>query len=123
MADLFDYRKAHATAARLISKFGQPANVIKKGNASGWEDNGDPIPVQPDIVINGMVTPLLQYKQSEIDGEHVLVTDSYVFFESSIPPEIDMMITINSQQFRIENLKTLESVDDINIYRRLQLRK
>ena len=122
MAD-FDYVNAHAVAVKLITKFGQPADIIKKGNDSFLDISGNAIPAQPDIIINGIVTPLLQYKRFEIDGENVKATDSYVFFSSSTSPEIGMMITINSQQFRVQDLKTLDSVDGINVYRRMQLRK
>tara|TARA_R110002096_G_scaffold167979_3_gene338396 strand:+ start:110 stop:478 length:369 start_codon:yes stop_codon:yes gene_type:complete len=119
----FDYVNANAVAVKLITKFGQAGQVIKEGNASGWDSSGNVIPTQPDITIDGIVTPLLQYKKHEIDGEHILATDSYVFFSSNVAPEIDMMITINSQKFRIQNLVILTSVDDINVYRRLQLRR
>ena len=119
----FDYVNAHAVAVKLITKFGQPNNIVIKGNSSGWDDSGNQIPIEPDTIISGIVTPLLKYKQAEIDGESVLMTDSYVFFESDTPPEIDMMITINSQQFRIKDLTTLDSVDGINVYRKLQLHR
>ena len=119
----FDYVNAHNVAVSLINKFGQPANAIKEGNDSGWDDSGNVIPAQPDIVISGVVTPLLQYKQAEIDGENVLAADSYVFFDSSESPQIDYMITINTIKFRVVNVKKLDSVDNINVFRKLQLRK
>lgn len=119
----FDYVNAHSVAVNLIAKFGQSASVVKKGNASGFDGSGNILATTADTTIIGTVTPLLKYKQSEIDGESVLMGDSYVFFDSSVTPEIGMMITINSIQFRIINITTLTSVDDINVYRRLQLRK
>lgn len=123
MTDKFDYADAAATAKELIEFFGQAGDAVKEGNSSGWDSSGNVIAATPDVTINGTVTPLLQYKKLEIDGEHILATDSYVFFSSTVAPEIDMMVTINSQKFRIQNLVILTSVDDINIYRRLQLRK
>ena len=119
----FDYNNARATAKKLIEKFGQPGSLVKKGNSGGYDSSGNVIAPQPDVTINGTVTPLLRYKQAEIDGESVLSTDSYAFFHSSTAPAIGMMININSQQFRVIDLKTLDSVDDINIYRKLQLRR
>ena len=118
----FDYNKARATAKKLIEKFGQTGEVVKINN-SPFDSSGNPTSGEPTFVANGIVTPLLKYKQAEIDGESVLSTDSFVFFHSSTTPEVGMMITINSQQFRVIDLKTLDSVDDINIYRKLQLRK
>ena len=119
----FDYANARSVAVKLITKFGQAGQVIKEGNESGWDSSGNVIAAQPDVTIDGIVTPLLQYKQFEIDGEHVLATDSYVFFDSSTAPEIGMMITINAQQFRVVNVTIMTSVDGINVYRKLQLRK
>jgi len=118
----FDYVNAHAVAVKLITKFGQAGELVIKGNASGWLD-GKPVAAEPDTLIDCIVTPLLRYKQHEIDGEHVLSTDSYVFVEVATEPEIGMMITINSYTYRVVNLVTMTSVDDIRVYQRLQLRK
>lgn len=119
----FDYNKAHAVAVKLITKFGQTGEVVKVGNDSGYDTSGNAIPVQSGFVTNGRVTPLLRYKKSEVDGESVLMTDSYVFFESSSSPGVGMMITINDEQFRIIDISKLTSVDDISVYRKLQLRR
>lgn len=123
MADKFDYNEAALDAAEQIEFWGQAGQAVKQGNASGWDSSGNVIPAQPDVTIDGTVTPLLKYKQSEIDGNHILTTDSFVLFDSSTAPEIDMMITINGDTFRIKSLKVLSSVDGINVLRKLQLRK
>jgi len=34
-----------------------------------------------------------------------------------------MIITINSDEYRVINFEALTSVDDINVYRQLQLRR
>ena len=119
----FDYVNAHAVAERLITKFGQPANVIKKGNAGGYDTSGNVIAAQPDVTISGKVSPKVDFKLSETDGENVIMGDAYCYFDSVTPPEIGMMITLNSEEFRIINLKILDSVDNINVYRRMQLRR
>jgi hypothetical protein len=119
----FDYVNAHAVAVKLITKFGQPADIIKKGNAGGYDTSGNVIAPQPDVTISGIVTPLLQYKQSEIDGENVQSGDSYVFFESATLPEIGYMITVNAIEFRVIDLTNLTSVDNIKIYLKIQLRR
>ena len=119
----FDYVNAHSVAVKLITKFGQPANVIKKGNAGGYDTSGNVIAPQPDITISGIVTPLLQYKQSEVDGENVQRGDSYVFYESDSLPEIGYMVTVNAIEFRVMDLTNLTSVDGIKIYLKMQLRR
>lgn len=111
-------------AVRTINYYGQPANLVLEGNDSGFDENtGAVIPAQPDVTITGVATPLVDYKAKEIDGEHIIKGDAYVLFESEIEPEIGMMITINSVKLRVKGVKRLTSVDDIKVYRKLQLRK
>lgn len=121
----FDYNKAHSVAIALITKFGQGSQAVKKGNASGWDEStGDPIAATPDLVILGMVTPLLQYNQNEIDGESIKIGDSYVFFDAfDGNVEIDMMFTINGNQFRVVSMYRMVSVDNIKVFNKIQLRK
>lgn len=120
----FDYSSARQSAKDIISEFGAPGSVVKKGDPGGGFDvNGDPVAPSPDVIINGIITPLLRFKTNEIDGSTIQAGDSFVYFHSDTAPEIDMQVTINSITFRIVDLKVLTSVDDINVLRRLQLRK
>ena len=106
----------------MISNYGQPSQVIKKGATGGTDAWGDPKPDEPDTVIDGIITPWLDAKTREIDGENILRGDGFVYFHSDVAPEINMQTTINGKTFRIVDTKALNSVDDINVYRRLQLR-
>lgn len=120
----FNYDKARQVAESLIDKFGQPGSFTKEGGgAGGYDDFGNVIPPEPDTVFEGTVTPLLSYKQQEIDGEQIKSTDSYVFFHSEVEPSIGAKSTINGNEYRVVNVKKLDSVDDINVYRKLQLRR
>ena len=120
---VFDYTEAHAVAVEVITFFGKPANLVKKGNTSGMDEYGNVTAATPDVTISGLVSPLLKYKKFEVDETNVLSTDSYVFFDSTAQPEIDMIITINSDEYRVINFEAITSVDDINVYRQLQLRR
>lgn len=120
----FNYDKARQVAEGLIDKFGQAGSFIKEGSGAGGYDNfGNPLPADPDIVINGVVTPLLSYNQQEIDGEQIKSTDSYVFFHSEAEPPIGAKTVLNGDEYRVVDIKKLDSVDDINVYRKLQLRR
>ena len=119
----FDYTEAHAVAVELITFFGEAGTLIKKGNDSGVDGYGNVTAATQDVTITGLVTPLLEYERFEVDETNVLSTDSYVFFDSTTEPEIDMIITINSDEYRVINFEALTSVDDINVYRQLQLRR
>jgi hypothetical protein len=120
----YNYPASRKQAQRIISKFGAPGSVVKKGEPGGGFDvNGDPVAASPDVTLFGTVTPLVRFKTGEIDGTTILKGDSWVFFNSETSPEIDMQITLNFETFRIVDLEKLTSVDDINVFRRLTLRK
>ena len=117
----FDYDKARSTAEKLIDKFGGAGTVYSLGE-SGEDMFGNPIS-SPGASINGLVTPLLQYKQMEIGGNTILSTDSYVFFHSDIEPEINMLHDSGGDTYRVVDVKKIDSVSGTNVYRKLQLRK
>jgi hypothetical protein len=120
----YDYAAARKLALKVITKFGAPGSVVKKGvSGGGFDNNGDPIPDSPDVTILGTVTPLVRFKTSEVNGTTIKDGDGYVMFDSEVAPEIDMQITINFETFRIVDIVDLSSVDDINIFRRLQIRR
>ena len=115
----FDYAKAQATAKRLIDKFGDAGTVTKQGQQGGFDEFGNSTPNTPDVVISGNITPLLSFTSNEIDGEFILFTDAYVFFDSEQLPEIGM----TTQGLRVVNVDKLTSVGGVRVYCKLQLRK
>lgn len=121
----FDYEDARETAKELIEEYGNDSVLVKKGTTGGFDSGGNVAPDVPDVDIIGIITPLISYKNAEIDGETIIKGDAWAFFytESAIPIEIDMQVTINGKTFSIKGIGSLSSVDDINIYTRLQLRK
>ena len=120
----FDYVKARSVAKGLIEKFGQAGKFIIAGSdGGGYDSSGNVIPAKPAVIIDGLVTPLLSYKQMEVDGTQVLATDSYVFFHSEEEPPIDSKITINGGKYRAVDISKLDSVSGIRVYTKIQLRR
>ena len=119
----FNYEEAHADAKELIEFFGEPATVVKKGNSGGYDSSGNVIAAQPDTLIDGIATPKIDFKSSEVNGSSILMGDATVFFESVVAPEIGMMITLNGETYRIIDTDILTSVGDINVYRELHIRQ
>ena len=120
----FDYGKMRALAQKLIDKFGGEAQFIKAGQQGGYDpDTGNQTPDTPPVTIDGLSTPLLSYKSSEIDGTVIKMGDGYVFFHSDIEPEIDMKITLNGDTFRAINLTKLTSVQGVKVVCKVQLRR
>jgi len=119
----FDYAEARETAENIITNFGQAGTFTLRGDTGGYDENGDVIAPSADTVITGTITPLLRYKKHEIDGESIRIGDNFVFFHSTTAPTINMQTTVNSESFRVVKVEILTSVDDINVYRKIQLRQ
>ena len=123
MADKFDYLEAHGDAAELIEFFGEAGQVIKKGNSGGYDTSGNVTPAQPDVIIGGTITPKIDFETSEVNGTSILMGDAIVYFESETAPEVGMMTIINGETYRIIDMETLTSVNGINVYRELHIRR
>lgn len=121
----FDYDDAREIAKEIISDYGSPSSVIKKGSTGGFDSGGNVSPASPDLSIEGIITPLVSYKTHEIDGKAIITGDAWAFFytESDVEIKIDMQTTINGKTFSVKGIKSLSSVEDVNIYTKLQLRK
>lgn len=119
----YDFNQARATAKRVISKFGNPGQVVLKGAKGGFDANGDVTADVADQSFDGIITPLVQFKLNEIDGKSIISGDSWVLWQGDDALAVDMQITINSTTFRIKGMQDLSSTDGINIYIKLQLRK
>ena len=117
----FDYAAAALTAKSLVENFGGSGLFVIKGATGGEDINGDPIADEPDTTISGTITPLLQYKQKEVDGTNVLMGDSYVFFNGDSVPD-NAITTVNGKEFRAVKSTALTSVDGVRIYQKIQVR-
>ena len=120
----FDYNQAAEDAKEIIAEFGAAGSFVLKGSAgSGVDEFGDPLPTVDDVTYSGTVTPLLQYKADEIDGESVKQGDAYVFFDSATPPAIGSIATLNGNTWRVVAIESLSSVGGVRVFTKLQLRR
>lgn len=119
----FDYEAKRLTAERLITKFGADGSFTLKGTKGGFDSFGNATADVADVVVDGIITPLLSYSQSEINGESILSTDNFCYFHSDDSPQINYVTTINGETYRAISIVKLDSVGDVNIYRKIQLRK
>jgi hypothetical protein len=119
----FDYSQARLDAQELIEFFGGAGVFVIEGSTGGYDEYGNVESPTGDVTLLGTVTPLIGYKQSEIDGESILRSDNYVFLHSDGLPEIGMTTTIGGDKYRIVDVTKLNSLESINIYTKLQLRK
>lgn len=118
----YNYERARDTAMRAITKYGSFGQLVKKGVAGGYDNDGNPTPSTPDVAIDGIITPLVKYTSKEVDGSSIIAGDSWVYFHSEDEPSIGMQATVNGVVFRVIDIHQLSSVDGTNIYRKLQLR-
>lgn len=121
----FDYEDARETAKEIINDYGSASSIVKKGTTGGFDSGGNVQADSADIVINGIITPLISYKTNEIDDDSIITGDAWAFFytESVVAIAIDMQTTINGKTFSIKGIKSLSSIEDVNVYTKLQLRK
>ena len=124
MTDKFDFSEAREDAKEIITEFGESSTLTNPGASGGYDAFGNPIADTPGATINGTVTPLLNYKIDEIDGETIQRQDSYVFFDTDGTPEIGMNITINGQKYAIVDIPLrIQSVGGVTVLNKLQLRR
>lgn len=120
----FNYQDSRALAERLIKRFGGDGDFTKKGNDSGFDSDGNPAPIEADKVYSGLITPKIDAKTEEIDGSLVKTGDAFVYFHSDEKPETGSITVINGEVWRLTRVASeLTSLDGVNVYRKLQLRR
>lgn len=118
----FDYEAAKRTATNVILKYGAAGQVIKKGVTEGFDDSGNATGSTSDVIIHGLITPLVLYTTKEIDGTSIISGDSWVYFQSEAAPDVGMQVTLNSVTLRVTAKPSVVSVGGIVLYYKLQLR-
>lgn len=121
----FDYSQANIDAKDIINEFGQEATIVQIGiGGGGFDLDGNPIPAQPNVEYEGIITPLLGFDKSEVDGETILSTDSYCFFYTLTEPPVGAVYTnYAGMEYRIINKMKLDSVSGVNVYLKLHMRQ
>lgn len=123
----FDYNEARETAKEIIEFFGDPVDLIKLGQAGGYDEYDNPVADEPDTTISGTCSPLLDYDASmmgaynEADTQ-IQVGDKYCYYHADSSPELGMQITVNSVLYVVKSIVWLSSLSDVRIYTKLQLR-
>lgn len=127
MASKFDYNKARATAKKLITKFGVDGTVYTNGTDGGEDALGRPLPDEPGVSIEGIITPLLPYSTStqltQYEKENMIAGDMFAFFHSDTLVEVNMLLDANGDTWRVQSIKSLSSNTGVNVFQKLMLRK
>lgn len=124
----FNYTKARAKSLDIIQKFGLTANVTLKGTIGGTNAIGETIPDEPDIVINGLASPVLYYntqtKMTKYEQENVIAGDGYMFFYSDEgKPLVNMTHEDNGTTWRVQAINELSSRDGVTVVTKVMLRR
>ncbi len=127
MASKFDYNKARATAKKLITKFGVDGSVYTNGTDGGENALGQPLPSEPGMLIEGVITPLLPYSTStqltQYEKENMIAGDMFAFFHSDTLVEVNMLLDASGSTWRVQSIKSLSSNAGVNVFQKLMLRK
>ena len=120
---LFSYPQARAVALRVINRYGGDGQIVLKGVTGGYDDAGDVVADTADQTFFGTITPLIDYSNNELDGESIIMGDAWVLWQGVDNIAIDMQIELNFQTFRIVDVMNFSSINNVNVFVRLQLRK
>ena len=119
---MFNYEKAQLRALELLKYYGSEVQFISKGTSGGYNADGDVIPAQPDISINGTATPVVQFKVSEVDNKTVFAGDGYCFFQGEGDIAVGMQLTDNGLTYRVINVYPLRSNNGMKLFDKVHLR-
>ena len=122
----FDYDESRLDAFEIINDFGGSGSVVSKGSTGGFAQDGSILANSNDTTITGSISPLMSYKNNEIDGKSIIMGDSFVYFQADTNADkinVDTQVTLNSKTFKVKSVKDLSSITDINVFYKLQLRK
>lgn len=121
------YEQDRETVTELILEYGGAGQLILVGTTGGFDGSGDSTPDTPSTLIDGILTPIINYKNHEIDGESVIKGDGYILWQSATKlSELvveKLQITINGTLFRVKDIGELTSINGVNLAYKLQLRK
>ena len=117
----FDYNQAAADAKELIEEFGGPGSFVRVTGGGIDPATGDSSASTTET-ITGTVTPILNYRADEVNGESVKRGDGYVYFDGA-SVSINDTTTMNGEVWRAVDVITLKSVDGVLVYQRVQLRR
>lgn len=111
------YDAQKLTASRLLAKFGAAITISNANDQSGGFDpeTGEQITSTPsdDIACNGV---MLGYKLNEIDGTTVLHGDAKIICDAPTKPNIDSVIDISGDIWRIVSVSVVQPDGDAIIY-------
>lgn len=117
----FDYSKAQATAQRLIDKFGDGGSFTRTS-----QGNIDPVTGNSTggstLTISGTITPILSYKNSEVDGASIMQGDGYAYFDGQ-GLRVGDYTTVNNETWRVVSVSGITSISGVNVYQKVQVRR
>lgn len=116
----FNYDKIAATALKLLTKFGQPITFARETGGSV-----DPITgvVTPGTDASVTTTGLLKtYPDNMIDGTRILKSDRELILSNEQVVQPSDKPVINSQDWAIVDIKTLNPAGTVVIYK-VQVRR
>ena len=119
----FDYQQAATDARLIIGDFGRSGAFVVQGVSGGFDPiTGDTLADTADTAISGLVTPVLMYRNSEIDGTTIIQGDGYVYFSGDSVP-VGATLTVNGDTYRAVNIIKLQSLDGVMVYQKIQVRR
>lgn len=119
---MYDYEEGQLRAAELFLYYGGNVQFTIKGVEGGYDDDGNAIVPQPETTIEGLATPVVNFKTSEVDGKTILMGDGYCFYQGDDDIAIGAQLTTGSKTYRVIASNVLSSINGITIFQKLHVR-
>lgn len=111
------YSEMKETARELLTEFGQSMTFSTEDKGGGYDENGDPVAVAPDVDITG-VGVKLNYSDIEKRSTQLLKfkSNAKIIFSTDSIPTKGMFTTLNGAIFRVVEIEALEPAGENVIY-------
>lgn len=118
------HQKFRDLAVRLVGKDGQPLTLIKGGDESGYDRDGNAAIPTPEQKIKGLGVKL-NYTTQELQNENIRSSDAKLLFvcdDVNDRPQTGMRVFINSLLWVVQPVMALE-IATLPIMYTLQIRR
>lgn len=114
------YQELAEDVKEILDEFGGPMTFITKDVSGGFDNSGNPKPIGPDTIIEG-VGVKSTFSSNELKNTSILHTDVKILFYATTRPKVGMLVEIDGVMNRVVHNR-LVSPYDVDVLYILQVR-
>jgi hypothetical protein len=119
---MLDYESTSAEIKAFLEEYGELLELTLKGNSGGFDSSGNSISPTADTTIEGVCTPIVRFRNSEVDGKTIISGDGYCLFQGTQDAAVGMLIPMYGNTYRVVDENGVKSINGIRLYQKLQVR-